>query len=61
MPIYTLITKDTWFIGYNEDKSTIHYCYCEANTQLDSGQEFIELYESELEYTNRLIELGINL
>jgi hypothetical protein len=61
MPIHTLILEDTWFIGYNDDKTVIHYCYCEPDTQLDSGQEFIELFDNEEDYLIRLSELNINI
>lgn len=61
MPIHTLILEDTWFIGYNEEKTVVHYCYCEPNTRLDSGQNIIELFDNEEAYLIRLEELNIDI
>jgi hypothetical protein len=61
MPIHELITQNTWFIGRASDNSVVHYFQVEENTQLDSGQEIIELFNSEEEYLARLLELGISL
>jgi hypothetical protein len=61
MPIHEFITQNTWFIGRASDNSVVHYFQVEENTQLDSGQEIIELFNSEEEYLGRLAEIGINL
>ena len=60
MPIHEFITQNTWFIGRASDNSVVHYFQVEENTQLDSGQEIIELFNSEEEYLTRLLELGIS-
>ncbi len=61
MPIHELVLTDTWFIGYSDTNTVIHHCFCPANTQLDSGQEFIELFDNEEDYLIRLSELNINI
>ena len=61
MPIHEFITQSTWFIGRASDNSVVHYFQVEENTQLDSGQEIIELFNLEEEYLARLLELGISL
>jgi hypothetical protein len=61
MPIHEFITQNTWFIGRASDNSVVHYFQVEENTQLDSGQEIIELFNLEEEYLARLLELGISL
>ena len=61
MPIHEFITQNTWFIGRASDNSVVHYFQVEENTQLDSGQEIIELFNLEEEYLARLLELGILL
>lgn len=61
MPIHELILTDTWFIGRAVDNQIIHHGFCQAGTRLDSGQEIIELFNDENSYTEKLIELGIDL
>lgn len=59
MPTHELILTDTWFICHDTDLQTIHYGFCQAGTQLDSGQEIIELFSDIDSYIERLTELGV--
>jgi hypothetical protein len=61
MPISTQVTQDTWFIGHDPDFEIVHYSFVETGTRLDSGQEIIELFDNEQDWTNRLLEIGIIL
>jgi hypothetical protein len=61
MPISTQVTQDTWFIGHDPDFEIVHYSFVETGTRLDSGQEIIELFDNEQDWTNRLLEIGITL
>ena len=54
-----IVNIDTWFIAKNEDNSVIHYGYCPANTELDTGQPIVEEYDNEADWLVRLTELGI--
>jgi hypothetical protein len=61
MPISIQVTQDTWFIGHDPDFEIVHYSFVETGTRLDSGQEIIELFNNEQDWTNRLLEIGITL
>jgi hypothetical protein len=55
------VTQDTWFIARASDNSTIHHGFCPVGTRLDSGQEIVEEYLNEVDYLNRLGELGVQI
>jgi len=58
MIIRNEITKK-WWIAYNEDKSILHKGVTEIGSETVSGQPLHEIFNTEQEYLDRLIELNI--
>ena len=50
-----------WWVAYNEDKSVVHYGKTEVGYETVSGQPLYEIFDTELAYNNRLVELNIKI
>lgn len=48
----------TWYIAHNGN-DIFHCGECEAGSQVSTGQEFLETFESEIAWIARQVELGI--
>ena len=52
---------EKWWVAYNEDKSIIHYGQTGVGQTTKTGQPIFEVFDTELECNNRLVELNINI
>ena len=54
-------TEKIWWIVTSTDKTIIHYGELLPNTELISGQDELETFNSEDSWIGRLLELGITI
>jgi hypothetical protein len=68
MSVKKVVEKDTWFIAHNQAKvlfvrvgkpSVVHYGFCLAGTELDSGQPIIDSYYNEEDWLLQLAKWDI--
>lgn len=53
-------TVKTWYISKSSDNSIIHYGFVEVGSIMQSGQEEMETFTIESDWSDRLLILGIN-
>jgi len=58
MAHHITVTEDTWFIARNSDNTVIHSGFAEMGTRVDTGLEFLEQFDNEKGFNDRLAEIG---